>query len=297
MLRIKYYTGTRNFGDELNHYIFEDLLGRRVQAVEEPWNDTPHLMFIGSMIRRATSKTLIWGAGLIDEYRLPAAPPSKIACVRGPLTKKRLLHTGLLLPNRNVILGDPALLLSFLSPIRPKRKPNYDIGLIPHYADRDLLSTSLWRSPIRILKNRLRRSQERSPTESELSFGDIKARIIDVQGGGCAQIIEQICDCAFIASSSLHGLIVADALGIPNTWIKLGDNLDGGAFKFIDHMRSVGRYDVNPLLLCSKQIDKDFVENAIGRQNQWSVTFDFLGYKAAFDDFLSTDDFRSCCDP
>lgn len=295
MLNIKYYTGTPNFGDELNRYIFECLLGIPVKAVAEPWDEAPHLMFIGSMIRTATPNTWIWGAGLIDESRLPPRPPRGIGCVRGPLTRQRLRHQGLLPPNQDVTLGDPALLLSLLSPCRPKANPTYDIGLIPHYADQDALSPAPWLAPLKTLKRRIRKSHERTRIEGELSFDGLRVSIIDVQNGSCEHILQQMCDCAFIASSSLHGLIVADALGIPNTWIKMSDKLDGGAFKFVDYMSSVGRYDVNPLLHRPGQMDKTFIEKAIARQGQWSVTFDFPGYKAAFDDFLASEAFRMCC--
>ena len=49
--------------------------------------------------------------------------------------------------------------------------------------------------------------------------------------------------CDLIVSSSLHGLICADAYGVPNEWIQLSDDLIGGNFKFRDHMLSLGAND------------------------------------------------------
>lgn len=41
--------------------------------------------------------------------------------------------------------------------------------------------------------------------------------------------------CKCVLSSSLHGLIVADALGVPNRRIVLSDKIIGGDLKFDDY--------------------------------------------------------------
>jgi len=296
MLRIKYYHSTPNFGDTLNAYIFEQLLSIPVQAVAEPYDAEPHLIFIGSMIRIATPNSFVWGAGLIDEIRLPIIPPLGFGCVRGPLTKRRLIHHGLIKSGQHVVLGDPALLLSFLSNERPRSNPRYDIGIIPHYVDKTSVTGSQFFGPFSAGWKKWFSRPENINIGSEINFDDIKAKLIDVQCDSCETIIQQMCDCSFIASSSLHGLIVADALGIPNTWIKMSDKLDGGAFKFVDYMMSVERYDVNPLILTSSRLTKAFLERAIERKHQWSMHFDMATYKSAFEGFLASDSFRLCCD-
>ncbi len=62
-------------------------------------------------------------------------------------------------------------------------------------------------------------------------------------------MIENINKCEFIASSSLHGIITADAYNIPSLWIKLSNNIIGGHFKFQDYMLSVNRNQMEPFLL------------------------------------------------
>ena len=51
--------------------------------------------------------------------------------------------------------------------------------------------------------------------------------------------------CAYIVSSSLHGICVAEAYGIPAVWVRLADNIVGGEFKFRDYYASTGR-DMHP---------------------------------------------------
>ena len=60
-------------------------------------------------------------------------------------------------------------------------------------------------------------------------------------------VIDQICSCEIIASSSLHGLIVSDAYNIPNCWITLSGKISGGLFKFYDYFSSVNRKDSEPI--------------------------------------------------
>jgi pyruvyltransferase len=57
--------------------------------------------------------------------------------------------------------------------------------------------------------------------------------VIDVQQQPL-EVFTKIDSCRYILSSSLHGLIVADSLGIPNAWLDAPD-LIGGRFKFDDY--------------------------------------------------------------
>jgi pyruvyltransferase len=68
---------------------------------------------------------------------------------------------------------------------------------------------------------------------------------------GAQEFVDQLCRCRVIASSSLHGLIAADAYDIPFVWISLSKRLVGGDFKFRDYFLSTGREDVECLEISS----------------------------------------------
>lgn len=54
-------------------------------------------------------------------------------------------------------------------------------------------------------------------------------------------VLKFIDESEFIYSSSLHGLICADSLGVPNTWIKVEKIHAHARFKFYDYALSVSR--------------------------------------------------------
>ena len=81
---------------------------------------------------------------------------------------------------------------------------------------------------------------------------DIKAPVIE--------FLNQVASCDFIFSSSLHGLIAADSLGIPNKWVKFSDLVLGNGYKFKDYYSVFGLEDEKPL--CDFTIiDKKYVES------------------------------------
>ena len=155
---------------------------------------------------------IVWGTGCID-YNGINKLPKKVYAVRGPLTRNELLKRGVSTPK---VYGDPALL--FPEIYNPIKNIKYEYGIIPHYIDfTDLDSLS-------ILKH----------LESQ------GVKIINITAG-IFHFIDELIQCKNILSSSLHGLITADAYGIPNIRLKLSDKLIGGNFKFSDYSLSVDK--------------------------------------------------------
>jgi pyruvyltransferase len=233
------YNATRagynnNWGDCIAPILFEWLSGRRAKVYPSlhgiaRGNDRILLM-LGSVMKIADSKSGVWGIGYINEKYRFREPPLAVYAVRGPLTRQRLLTQGVECPE---VFGDPALLFSRLYP-RPERMPHFELGIVPHYIDKD----ALW---LRQFK------------------GSTNVKVIDVQQE-VFSFVDEVCDCATILSSSLHGVICADAYSIPNMWIELSDRVVGKGFKFRDYMWSVNRrvssaFSVEPAMPVKQVLD------------------------------------------
>ena len=73
------------------------------------------------------------------------------------------------------------------------------------------------------------------------------------------QFVDELVSCEMIFSSSLHGLIIADAYNIPNRRVIFGNKLIGGDFKFNDYEESKKAIDLEELIKVFK--------NYLSRQN------------------------------
>ena len=210
-----------NWGDALNPVLINLL------SAKEPLNshhvlnisDQPVYSVIGSLLDESTEKNLVvWGTGFQFEGGKFKVKPQKIHAVRGPLSRENVIRSGLECPE---VFGDPALLYPmFYRPDGPKK---YDMGIIPHYVDKhsSLLD----------------------------KFSDLpNVKLIDINAP-TNKFIDEVSACKAVASSSLHGLIVADAYDIPSTWLSISDKVLGGGFKFRDYFLSVGKPCEHPVEL------------------------------------------------
>lgn len=211
---IRYFNAIPNWGDHINPYIIQKITGKTV--LESTFGMSEHLIAIGSIFRKANRNSIIWGTGFISKTSSFKEPPKLIAAVRGPLTGKRLEELGCKNPK---IYGDPALLMPRF--YRPKSEKKYSVGLVAHYLEKnDAVVNYLEKLGVHMVDIQL-------PVE---------------------EFIDELCQCEAIISSSLHGLIAADAYGIRNRWLTLSDKLKGGEFKFQDYYNSIGYFNEVPLL-------------------------------------------------
>lgn len=222
--------GLRNFGDYLNIPLFQELTNKRVikvrysfiEKIKAYFNIGTNYCLIGSIVQLSEKNTIIWGAGLISKESEIKHKPKKVCAVRGPLTRKVLTDNGIECPE---IYGDPALLLPLVYQVHIK--PRYKLGIIPHYVDKNNTWISQYENNEEIL-------------------------IIDINTGyNWKKFVEDVLSCEKIISSSLHGLIVADAYKIPILWIEFSDKVVGEGFKFNDYFLSVGKGVKTPFLIKS----------------------------------------------
>lgn len=212
-----------NFGDTLSPMIVELVSGRKVEFADVYKCD---MLAIGSLLdkvirrrwkrlaRMNFGKIAVWGTGSFGSDVISRHFNLSLLAVRGPLTRKKMALA------QGLPMGDPGLFIDRLATVKGKK---YRWGIIPHVADAHL--------PI------IKKLQDRSPDTT----------VIDLSNPNIIGVINQIAECDFIISSSLHGVIAADALGVPNVWMQISGNVNGADWKFADYFASVGRVNVKPV--------------------------------------------------
>lgn len=199
-----WFTEVSNFGDLISPAIFEHFLGFAPQWVRA--EDGPKWLGVGSILETARPGDWVWGTGTKFEADIDAFG-MKVLAVRGPRTASVLRNF-----RHEIAIGDPALLLPRVYEPSVSRVQTGLVGFIPHYVDHDFIP-----------------------------YFEKDATIIDVTNANWRATIDAIVDCALIVSSSLHGIIVAEAYGVPAVWIQPSNRIFGGHHKFQDYYASTGR--------------------------------------------------------
>lgn len=231
-----------NLGDSINPFIFERVLGIPVTSYyKRPLR--ARVLGIGTIIgngllrprqslyRRCLFHLLpplhVFSSGITGEWASARVAPLRqmiFHAVRGALTRDQLAKLGLLSEESEVALGDAGLLASFLLEKRPVK--NYFCGIIPHVADYGLPSVVQMQNKVK------------------------NAIVINVRDEPLA-VLKQMASCEMILASAMHGLIIADALGIPNQWVRFSEHPQiggrGGRFKFHDYYSIFPGYSHEPL--------------------------------------------------
>lgn len=206
-INLIYFKGKKpNVGDELSPIIFNYLLNHFNQK-NRINKRTIRVSFIGSIIQFLSAKTIVYGSGLMlkssSKKFLDKRLDLDIRAVRGPLTRNALIEVGYNVPK---VFGDPAILLPLF--YQPKRREiKYDYIIIPHWKKIDTV--------------------------------DSHEHIVSPITTDWKSFINAICASSLVISSSLHGIILAEAYGVPA--ILLNDTEHDDLFKYHDYYASTGR--------------------------------------------------------
>lgn len=181
---------TYNFGDDLNPWLWPQLLGDELFVKQ----DGIYLVGIGTVltskrlnIQLADAKEIvIFSSGTWDDFAPALSDKCKVYGVRGPRTAKRL---GL---SADKIIGDGAYLLRKLE--LPAIIKNNDIGFIPHHGSEQYIN---WEEVCKIAG--IKFISAKQPVES---------------------FLDELRSCKRIITEAMHGAIVADAMRIPWTPVK-----------------------------------------------------------------------------
>lgn len=183
-----------------------------IRGIIFPWQKV--VFGVGSILNRSNGQTLIWGSGFReyeDEFK-----GGWVYAIRGKLSLEKIPRQNLVAQEggRKVAIGDPALLLPRIytpSNHNCTEDTKYKVSIIPHFTEYDYFYHKY-----------------------SSRYNVIDIRTTDVEG-----IIDAIYSSQYILSTSLHGLIVSHAYGMPALWIKHGFILSSD-FKFKDYFSGVG---------------------------------------------------------
>lgn len=206
--------GFGNWGDHISGEIISHFFNVSPKICTDP-TVAGKTLVVGSVMDHAYPGDAAWGAGCIAPGRIGHSRGKlEVHAVRGPLTLREL-RRGFDVPN--VPFGDPALLMAQMHEM-PKENVTFEYAVIPHWVDFDL-------SVIQRLRQ-------------------LGVKVIDIRQS-TQQLLKDLSGVGKVLSSSLHGLILADAIGIPNCRVQFSTNVIGGDFKFLDYCMSVGRNHSN----------------------------------------------------
>lgn len=204
---------TYNLGDDLSPIIVEKVLESRGLSLDDCVLETKHLYAVGSILSMGYQNATIWGSGFLENLSMIRKffhhyPLRRldIRAVRGPYSRDLLIQLGHECPE---CYGDPVLLMPLFYEAVPNREID-DFVIIPHFS-----------------KEKLYRSVYGDNVVISMITNDYKS------------VINRICSAKKVISSSLHGIILGEAYGVPTLFLR--DRPSNKDFKYLDYYSSTNR--------------------------------------------------------
>lgn len=187
---------------------FGDMLGPAVSTALAPLDalatEPARLLSIGSILHFAQDGDVVWGSGVNGKVTGDPVGSAKldVRAVRGPLTAMALRQRGILAPD---VFGDPGLLAPALFGITRDLQPTIEVTCLPNLHD-----FGSWRATPGLLSPR----------------------------GDFITVMKTIAASHLLVTSSLHGIVIADALGVPVSPVRPTAE---SMFKYEDYYEGTGR--------------------------------------------------------
>ena len=256
-LPMYWWAKEKNFGDLIGPWMVEAMSGRPVRNIagrRHPQSVTG-LSTVGSLLQSFDRPGLeVWGTGSIRHISKARAElikpktPSVIHALRGRkthwLVRRRL---GWDAPE---VFGDPAILMPRLYTPRPRPDVAGKTAIVAHYIHKESLG----------------------------ALDRDRFHWVDVQDDPDV-VLDQIAAADRVVSSSLHGLIIAGAYGVPWVWLSVGDEpLTGGRFKFEDYFTILERDKVSEALVRPEEVSDDLLSRIADTATlpAWTTSHDDL---------------------
>lgn len=204
-----------NLGDYLSEVIVQWMCDKERLQYDKFIKKTSHLYALGSILQMGYQNATIWGTGFAFELSrirtiLHKHKKLDIRCVRGPRTRDTLRRIGFDCPKT---YGDPAVLMPLI--YEPKEYHHKEYLIIPHFSEEE---------------------------SARRKYGD--EHILSMGTKDYMGVIDCICASDKVISSSLHGIILAEAYGIPAVFYQ--DRGERFNYKYMDYYESTGRKNIIP---------------------------------------------------
>ena len=206
-----------NLGDTLGPVIYKWMLDQHGIKPDLVTKKTYHLYTCGSLVGVGYFNATIWGSGahIVPNIKsllyLNGIRKYDIRAVRGPVTRRILLDCGYDCPE---VYGDPAIIMPLIYNTDTIEK-KYDVSVVLHY----------------YLKN-------------SVEYQIDGCHYIDIETSNYKKFIDEVKASKLIISSSLHGIILAEAYGVPAIFLNTGGYVDRALMKYYDWYFSTNRWNV-----------------------------------------------------
>ena len=197
----------QNFGDELSGVLLRLITNQHVRIYSE--GRSARLLAVGSIVDLSTPGDVIWSTGVknvpstqVERERLAAkVKGSVITAMRGPRSRDAILNVTADDPSRvPAVYGDGALLLPLFFPqlihhsIDPA--PQMQVLVLPHYHEHAYTVTAL------------------ASFHHSGVFDPYALKLVSIMDAW-PLLLRAITSADLVIASSLHGVIVAEAFGVP----------------------------------------------------------------------------------
>ncbi len=236
-LNLLWWDERPNFGDAVGPWLAAHLSGLTPVNGRSLGLSTPALATAGSIAGWLEQDgSQIWGSGLMGPVagkslaRLRSLKNVRVHAVRGRNTRTELQRsTGWRVPE---IYGDPALLLPrFLK--ADSAGAGGGIAVVPHLDHRESLMKT---------------------AGPGITVADVRE--------GVETVVRQIAGAQACVSSSLHGIIVAQAYGVPWVWLRISDKvISGDRYKFEDFFTTLDAGAVRACDVPSEALNRGLIED------------------------------------
>lgn len=207
-VNLDYWDESNNLGDILSPVVVNYMLGLKNIKPDVRIDKKKHLYAIGSVLTAGIQDATVWGSGVLNAkltYRLEKRRLD-VRAVRGPVTRAILLDYGYSVPE---VYGDPAIIMPEIYKAVPlKNRKKY--GLITH---KDYILNEKY--------------EENKIVRLNICTDDYQ------------RFLDQLVSVDIVISSSLHGIILAEAYGVPAILLKPQIDI----VKYYDYYYSTKRID------------------------------------------------------